>query len=30
MIEDILSAVAFLVGWLILQRWVLPRSGVPS
>jgi len=29
MMDDLLSAAAFIVGWLILQR-VLRRSGVPT
>jgi len=29
MMDDLLSAAAFIVGWFILQR-VLRRSGVPT
>ena len=28
--ENVLTAVAVLAGWLILQVWVLPRLGVPT
>jgi hypothetical protein len=28
--NDILLFVAVLAGWIVLQRWVLPRMGVPS
>jgi len=28
--ENVLTAIAVLAGWLILQVWVLPRLGVPT
>jgi hypothetical protein len=28
--ETALSLVAFLVIWIVLQTWVLPRLGVPT
>ena len=28
--ENVLTAIAVLAGWLILQRWLLPRLGVPT
>lgn len=28
--ETVLSLVAFLVIWIVLQTWVLPRLGVPT
>lgn len=28
--ENILTAIAVLAGWLILQVWLLPRLGVPT
>lgn len=28
--ESVLTAIAVLAGWLILQVWLLPRLGVPT
>jgi hypothetical protein len=28
--NDILLILLFLVGWFALQRWILPRLGVPT
>jgi uncharacterized membrane protein len=28
--ETVLSLIAFLVIWIVLQTWVLPRLGVPT
>jgi hypothetical protein len=28
--RDVLVFGAFVVGWVVLQRWVLPRLGVPT
>lgn len=28
--ENVLTLVAFLVVWYVLQFWVLPRLGVPT
>jgi len=28
--SDLLQLALFLIGWTVLQRWVLPRLGVPS
>jgi len=28
--ETALSLIAFLVIWIVLQTWVLPRLGVPT
>jgi len=28
--ENVLTTVAVLAGWLILQVWLLPRLGVPT
>jgi len=30
MMEDLLAAAAFVVGWYVLQRFVLRRAGVPT
>jgi len=30
MMETALSLVAFLVIWIVIQIWVLPRLGVPT
>jgi hypothetical protein len=30
MIEDVLNFVAFFAIWYVLQRFVLPRAGVPT
>ncbi len=27
---DLLSLAAFVAGWIVLQRYVLPRAGVPT
>jgi len=29
-LENFLTVVALLVGWVLLQRWLLPRLGVPT
>lgn len=29
-LADLLSLAAFVVGWIVLQRYVLPRAGVPT
>ena len=28
--SDLLQVVAFLAGWYVLQRFLLPRLGVPT
>jgi hypothetical protein len=28
--RDFLVFLAFLIGWIALTRWVLPRFGVPT
>jgi hypothetical protein len=28
--SDALQLVLFIAGWFIVQRWLLPRLGVPS
>jgi hypothetical protein len=28
--SDLLQLVLFVVGWFVLQNWVLPRLGVPT
>ncbi len=28
--EHVLTGIAVLAGWLILQVWLLPRLGVPT
>lgn len=28
--QDALLIVLFVVGWFVLQRWLLPRLGVPT
>jgi hypothetical protein len=28
--SDFLQLVLFMVGWWVLQTWVLPRLGVPT
>jgi len=28
--ENVLTTIAVLAGWLILQVWLLPRLGVPT
>lgn len=28
--ENVLTAITVLAGWLILQVWLLPRLGVPT
>jgi len=30
MMDDLLAAAAFVVGWYVLQRFVLRRSGVST
>jgi hypothetical protein len=29
-LADLLTLAALLVGWIVLQRVILPRAGVPS
>jgi len=29
-VSETLQLLAFLVGWFILMRWLLPRMGVPT
>jgi hypothetical protein len=29
-VRDLLILVAFLAAWVLLQRWLLPRLGVPT
>jgi hypothetical protein len=28
--DNVLTLVAVLVAWLVLQTWILPRFGVPT
>ncbi len=28
--SDLLQLALFIVGWFVLQTWVLPRLGVPT
>ena len=28
--SEILILIAFVAGWIILNRWLLPRLGVPT
>ena len=28
--SEILEVLAIFAGWFILQRWILPRLGVPT
>ena len=28
--ENVVTTIAVLAGWLILQVWLLPRLGVPT
>jgi hypothetical protein len=28
--ETVLTVLAVLVGWVVLQTWLLPRLGVPT
>ncbi len=28
--KAVLGLLAFVAGWFILQRWILPRLGVPT
>jgi len=28
--SDFLQLVLFMIGWWVLQTWVLPRLGVPT
>jgi hypothetical protein len=28
--QDFLIPIAFLVAWIVLQKWVLPRFGVAT
>jgi hypothetical protein len=29
-VNDLLQLALFMIGWWILQRWILPAAGVPS
>jgi hypothetical protein len=28
--RDLLEMVLFFAGWIVLQRWILPKAGVPT
>jgi hypothetical protein len=28
--HDLLQFLLFFGGWIVLQRWILPKAGVPS
>jgi len=28
--DDLLQFILFFAGWIVLQRWILPKAGVPS
>ncbi len=28
--QELLTLLAFFAGWIALQRWVLPKLGVPT
>jgi hypothetical protein len=28
--DDLLQFLLFFAGWIVLQRWILPKAGVPS
>ncbi len=28
--RTVLGVLAFVAGWFVLQRWILPRLGVPT
>ncbi len=28
--NDLLTLFLFLAAWIVLQRWILPRLGVPT
>jgi hypothetical protein len=28
--DDLLKFILFFAGWLVLQRWILPKAGVPT
>jgi hypothetical protein len=28
--DDLLQFILFFGGWIVLQRWILPKAGVPS
>ncbi len=28
--NDIWILLAFLAGWFVLNRWILPRAGIPT
>jgi hypothetical protein len=28
--DDLLQLFLFLAGWVVLQRWILPKLGVPG
>jgi hypothetical protein len=30
MMNDWLFIVLFFIGWIVLQRWLLPKLGVPT
>jgi len=29
-LDDLLQFILFFAGWIVLQRWILPKAGVPS
>jgi hypothetical protein len=29
-VENVLTLLAFIVLWVVLQTWILPRFGVPT
>jgi hypothetical protein len=28
--DDLLQFILFFGGWIVLQRWILPKAGVPT
>lgn len=30
LMSDLLEFVLFFGGWIVLQRWILPKAGVPT
>jgi hypothetical protein len=28
--DDFLQFLLFFAGWIVLQRWILPKAGVPT
>jgi hypothetical protein len=28
--ENVLTLLAFIAAWIVLQTWILPRFGVPT